>query len=172
MQGFCYLSLVTDAYSRKICGYCLYETLEARGSEEALLMALRSRPTATSTFQTIHHSDRGVQYCSARYVDLLNDADIAISMTQTGSPYENAVAERVNGIVKNEFNPKIIYKNFRQAQKSIDRIIKIYNEKRPHLSINYLTPEQAHSMQGEIKKAWKTYPKKYQNKKTLVEHGE
>ena len=157
--GFNYLSLVTDAYSRKILGHCLYETLEADGCILALAMAIDSRGKIPRGYKTIHHSDRGVQYCSAEYVDMLIRADIAISMTQSGSPYENAMAERVNGTIKNEFNPRIIYNNHRHAKRSIKKIIDIYNRERPHLSIDYKTPDEAHVMSGPIVKRWKNYPK-------------
>lgn len=107
-------------------------------------MALKLRVNLNGELPLIHHSDRGAQYCSAHYIEMLNDGNIAISMTQSGSPYENAMTERVNGIVKNEFNPKIIYKNHIQAKKAIDKIIHTYNTKRPHLSLDYMTPEQAY----------------------------
>ncbi|MES1223642.1 MAG: IS3 family transposase, partial [Bacteroidota bacterium] len=130
LQGFCYLSLITDAYSRKIVGYSLCETLEASGPIEALKMAVEKRQKA-SPFILIHHSDRGVQYCSAEYVEILTKQEIAISMTQSGSPYENALAERVNGIIKNDFYPRQVYQNYKEAKKAISKIIHIYNEKRP-----------------------------------------
>jgi len=157
LNGFSYLSLVTDAYSRKIIGYCLYETLEAQGCLLALSMAIDSRGKIPKGYKTIHHSDRGVQYCSAEYVDMLVEANIAISMTQSGSPYENAIAERVNGIIKNEFDPNVIYKNHNQAKRSISKAIEIYNGRRPHLSLDYKTPEEAYSMAGPIAKRWKNY---------------
>lgn len=157
--GFNYLSLVTDAYSRKILGYCLYKTLEAEGCIQALAMAISSRGSVAKGIKTIHHSDRGVQYCSAGYVEMLKKANIQISMTQSGSPYENAIAERVNGIIKNEFNPRVVYANHLQAKRSIEKIIAIYNSKRPHLSLDYKTPDEAHVMSGFIKKRWKNYPK-------------
>ena len=105
----------------------------------------------------MHLSDREVQYCCAEYVDILNEDKIAISMTQSGSPYDNALAERVNGIIKNEFYPKRVYQNHKEASKALSRIIDIYNSKRPHSSINYLTPEQAHKEMGILKKQWKQY---------------
>src|SRR5664280_1727724 len=100
LEGFSYLSLITDAF----VGYALYPTLEATGCIEALEMAMNGRRNVTP-FILIHHSDRGIQYCSYEYIDILMKANIAISMTQSGSPYENALAERVNGIIKNEFSP-------------------------------------------------------------------
>lgn len=158
LEGFSYLSLITDAYSRKIVGYALHPSLEAVGCIAALKMAVDSR-NRISPFILIHHSDRGIQYCSQNYTALLNEDRIAISMTQSGSPYENALAERVNGIIKNEFFPKKVYQNHKEAKKSIAVIIGHYNERRPHASLNYHTPDQAHSMSGEIQKRWKGYPR-------------
>ncbi len=158
LEGFSYLSLITDAYSRKIVGHCLYPTLEADGCIEALQMALDGRRN-DSPFILVHHSDRGIQYCSSGYIELLNSADIAISMTQSGSPYENALAERVNGIIKNEFFPKRIYQNHREAKKALTKIIWIYNEHRPHASLDYLTPSQAEKENGELNRRWKRYSK-------------
>jgi len=158
LEGFSYLSLITDAYSRKIVGYALYPTLEAVGCIEALEMAVKGIKNI-SPYILIHHSDRGIQYCSADYIDILTKANIAISMTQNGSPYENALAERVNGIIKNEFFPKKVYQNHKEAKKTISKIILTYNEKRPHSSIDFLTPEQAHSQEGFMKKRWKQYSK-------------
>jgi putative transposase len=166
LEGFNYLSLITDAYSRKIMGYSLYQTLEAIGPLEALEMAVKERQ-GSSSFILIHHSDRGVQYCSSAYTDILTKSNIAISMTQSGSPYENALAERVNGTIKNDFFPKRVYQNFKEAKKAITKIIQVYNQKRPHASVNYLTPDEAHLKQGEIKKRWKHYVK--QNKEHINE---
>ncbi|WPX24508.1 IS3 family transposase [Mucilaginibacter sp. 5C4] len=158
LEGFSYLSLITDAYSRKIVGYALHPSLEAVGCIGALEMAVDGRKRL-SPFILIHHSDRGIQYCSQNYTALLNQDRIAISMTQSGSPYENALAERVNGIIKNEFFPKKVYQNHKEAKKCIVAIIGHYNDRRPHASLNYHTPEQAHGMSGEIKKRWKGYPR-------------
>lgn len=94
---------------------------------------------------------------------MLNEDRIVISMTQSGSPYENALAERVNGIIKNEFFPKRVYQNHKEAKKSIAVAVRRYNEKRPHASLDYFTPDQTHSMSGEISKRWKQYP--YQKKR-------
>lgn len=154
LDGFCYLSLITDAYSRKIMGYALYETLEALGLIEALVMAIKQRQQIC-LFILIHHSDRGVQYCSSEYVDILAKANIAISMTQSGSPYDNALAERVNGTIKNDFFPNKVYQNYKEAKEDISNIIQIYNQKRPHASVDYLTPNEAHLKQGDLKKRWK-----------------
>lgn len=160
VSGFSYLSLLTDLYSRKIVGYCLYPSLEAVGCLNALKMAIALNPMQTGQ-SLIHHSDRGVQYCSFEYTKLLLEHDIQISMTQSGNPYDNALAERVNGILKNEFYPKRVYLNHQDAANNISKIIKIYNSKRPHSSIDYLTPQEAHLKSGEIKKRWKNYKKSY-----------
>jgi transposase InsO family protein len=153
-EGFCYLSLVTDAYSRKIIGYCLYPTLKKEGSLSALRMALSNiedKPLAT----LIHHSDRGLQYCCSEYTTLLGSKDITISMTEKGDPYENAIAERINGILKSEFGLDKDFDNFEQARNTVENVINIYNQFRPHASCNYLTPEQAHQKEGLLKPKWK-----------------
>jgi len=152
-DGFAYLSLVTDAYSRKIVGFCLCENLSADGCIEALQIALAENPVVESL---IHHSDRGSQYCCMDYVKLLNKSNIQISMTQSGDPLENALAERVNGILKDELLEEH-YQNFQEAKKAVSIAISIYNHKRPHSSIEYLTPVAAHQRNGELKKYWKNY---------------
>ena len=168
LQGFNYLSLITDAYSRRIVGYALYETLEAIGPIEALVMAVKERQQEPS-FILIHHSDRGVQYCSAEYVDILARENISISMTQNGSPYENALAERLNGTVKNDFFPEKVYQNHKEAKTAISKIIQTYNQKRPHGSVDYLTPDQAHTKQGPLKKRWKQYSRYSKQKEDTMQ---
>ena len=147
--------------------YPLYPSLEAEGCLQALEMAINGRQNK-SGLAPIHHSDRGIQYCSAKYVEMLMDAKMPISMTQSGSPYENALAERVNGIIKNEFYPKIIYQNHAQAVRSMQKIIRTYNELRPHSSLDYLTPNQAHVRQGAIVKRWKQYRKSTKQKEVTT----
>ena len=115
-----YLSLITDAYSRKIMGYCFRQDLAAEGCIEALKMALNNRFYNQSI---IHHSDRGSQYCSHNYVDLLLKNNIAISMTENGDPYENALAERMNGIIKTEFNLYSSLLGFEQTKNKISKNI-------------------------------------------------
>lgn len=149
--GFAYLSLITDAYSRKIVGYNLGRDLSASGCVKALRMALRSNPDREGL---IHHSDRGLQYYSSRYVKLL--AETRISMTENSDPLENAIAERVNGILKQELLEKR-FESFREAQASIDEAVDIYNNLRPHLSIDMLTPAEAHTRTGTLKRHWKNY---------------
>lgn len=155
INGFVYLSLITDAYSRKIVGYSLRKDLSAEGCLNALQMALFSRKHLHQ--QLIHHSDRGCQYCCKEYVDLLNENNIAISMTNNGDPYENAIAERVNGIIKSEFNLYSSQFGFEETSSMIQKTIAAYNQFRPHASCDYLTPDQAHQKSGTLKKRWKNY---------------
>ena len=154
-EGFVYLNLVTDAHSRKIVGWAIGATLEAIYTLEALTMALRQLPRKTEGL--IHHSDRGVQYCCNDYVKKLNKNHIQISMTENGDPRENAIAERVNGILKDEWLNQIKLVSLEQAIKELKRIITIYNCHRPHLSLGMKTPEYAHNQMGKLKKYWKTY---------------
>ena len=153
-----YLFLITDAYSKKIIGFCLADTLEASNAIQALKMALKQKPVGTGNL--IHHSDRGVQYCCNDYVKLLEKAKAQISMTEDGDPLDNSIAERVNGILKDEWLYEIDHLDANTARTYIPQIVNIYNEKRPHLSIDLLTPNQAHEMQGELKRKWKNYSKK------------
>lgn len=148
---FAYLSLVTDAYSRKIVGHHLSRDLATLGCVKALRMALRNNPKRNGL---IHHSDRGSQYSSAAYVKQLGEA--RISMSEAGDPLENAIAERVNGILKDELLKKG-FVNFLQAQASIDEAVSTYNHLRPHLSIEMLTPAEAHTRTGILKRKWKNY---------------
>jgi putative transposase len=154
-KSFAYLSLVTDAYSRKVTGFCLSRGLSADGPAGALEMALKGK---TGPGPLLHHSDRGTQYCSQGYVSLLADNHIGISMTQSGDPRDNAIAERVNGILKQELLREV-YPNFSQAKQAVATAIDIYNRHRPHSSIDMLTPEQAHRRTGELRRRWKSYYK-------------
>ena len=160
-----YLSLITDAYSRKIMGYCFRQDLAAEGCIEALKMALNNRFYNQSI---IHHSDRGSQYCSHNYVDLLLKNNIAISMTENGDPYENALAERMNGIIKTEFNLYSSLLGFEQTKNKISKSIKSYNELRTHASCDYLTPNQAHLQSDKLNKRWKNYNKSFYQEKSIV----
>lgn len=147
-----YLHLITDAYSKKIVGYELSDNLMATSTLKALNMAVINRKYNNSL---IHHSDRGLQYCSKEYTQYLSKNDIQISMTQSYDPYENAIAERVNGILKEEFGLFEIFENFENLKKQVEESIWLYNQIRVHLSINMLTPNQAH-LQNQIKlKRWK-----------------
>ena len=158
---FMYLFLVTDMYSRKIIGYTISRSLKAIGAIEALKMAI-SQTNRMSLGQTIHHSDRGVQYCCNDYTNLLKSRNMDISMTENGDPLENAIAERVNRTLKEEFmdDYKSGYKSIRIAKTEIKRNIQFYNQIRPHRSIEMLTPNQAHLRTGKLKRKWKSYYKK------------
>lgn len=139
---FVYLFLITDAYSRKIVGWHLAKSLAIEGALEALKMALKQCPI---TEGLIHHSDRGIQYCSKEYVKLLQKNDARISMTEQNHCYENALAERVNGILKEEFMLNEEFACQSMALQAVKQAIKTYNNYRPHWSINLLTPEQIHT---------------------------
>ncbi len=147
-DGFNYLHLITDAYSKRIVGFELSDNLKAESTINALKMALKGRKYPDR--KLTHHSDRGLQYCSDDYVQILIDNDIAISMTENSDPYENAIAERVNGILKQEFSIGDGFKNHLMALHEIKKSIYIYNHKRPHRSCEMLTPEKAH-LNGKYK---------------------
>ncbi len=151
-EGFAYLSLITDAYSRKIVGYDLCRDLSARGCVGALRMALRENPDRVGL---IHHSDRGLQYSSSAYMKVLGPK-IQVSMTEKSDPLENAIAERVNGILKDELLEKH-FESFNEAQKKINEAVIVYNNLRPHMSIDMLTPAEAHLRNGDLKRLWKNY---------------
>jgi transposase InsO family protein len=138
VKGFCYLALVTDLYSRKIVGYDICDSLELLGALRALKMALRK---AKNLKRLIHHSDRGVQYCSNQYTGELLKRNIKISMTEENHCYENAVAERVNGILKDEFYLDLTFFSTELAQRASKNAIKLYNNERLHLSLDYKTPD-------------------------------
>lgn len=142
IKGFGYLSLITDANSRKIVGYNLSRNLGIKGCMRALRMALCQVPKG---IDLIHHSDRGIQYCSYDYTDLLKKHGVRISMTEQDHVYENALAERVNGILKEEFLLGETLASYEIAQSMVKESIQIYNQERPHLSLNYETPEQRHA---------------------------
>jgi putative transposase len=155
-KGFKYLWLITDAYSRKIVGYNLSDTLEAKHGIEALQKAINELKDPPNDL--IHHSDRGIQYCSNTYTSLLKSSGIKISMTQNGDPLENAIAERINGIIKQEFLYQIQDESM-SIKKRLDTGVNTYNRHRPHMSTNMLTPEQAHQTSGVLKRKWKNYYK-------------
>lgn len=127
-------------------------------------MALNNLPKQSQA-SLIHHSDRGVQYCSETYVKLLQENNIQISMTENGDPLENAIAERINGILKSEYLKHYRVNTFTEAAKVLDNAIKLYNQDRPHFSIGLLTPEQVHSNEINVEKLWKNYY--YKNNKIV-----
>lgn len=138
---FVYLFLITDMFSRKIVGWHLSNSLGIEGAMIALKMALKQCPDTTGL---IHHSDRGIQYCSKDYTKLLCKNNVGISMTEENHCYENSLAERVNGILKDEFYLDVVFGSHMAAFKAVKQAINIYNEIRPHLSLNYATPEEIH----------------------------
>jgi len=140
-KDHCYLALITDAYSRKIIGYDISQSLELKGCLRALKMACRGKQLVN----TIHHSDRGIQYCSNQYTGLLRTNQIQISMAETGNCYENALAERMNGILKSEFNLDAIFENLDQAVKATKQAIDTYNTKRPHMALNMKIPDELYA---------------------------
>ena len=154
--GFCYLSLVTDYYTKEIIGWCLGETLEAKFAMEALNMAL-SRLDGNPAEDLIHHSDRGVQYASYDYTRLLKKHNIKISMTECGDPKDNAVAERVNGIIKNELLMGTSFFSIEEVRKALKVAVDFYNNERPHMSLDWKTPAEAALCTGELEKKWKSY---------------
>lgn len=156
-RGFLYLYLITDAYSRKIIGWQLSDNLESNNAILALYMAISQLPAECKDI--IHHSDRGIQYCSVKYVRVLETHGIKISMTVNGDPYENAIAERVNGILKTEWLYDMNLQGLKDARNAVEEIIRIYNTERLHTSIEMMTPEQAHCKTGTLKRLWKSYRK-------------
>lgn len=141
IKGHCYLALITDAFSRKIVGYDISNTLELEGCLRALKRALGQLPPGQDL---VHHSDRGVQYCSYEYVKLLEKNNIRISMTEQNHCYENAIAERVNGILKDEFYLDQCFTSTKEAMDACKCAIMLYNKQRLHLSLEYKTPEMVH----------------------------
>lgn len=143
IKGFCYLALITDMYSRKIVGYDISDSLELAGCLRALKLALK---TARPAAGLVHHSDRGIQYCSNQYVEALTKRGIRISMTEENHCYENAIAERVNGILKDEFYLDQCFFSTQHACIATKSAIDIYNYKRLHLSLGYKTPNEVFKM--------------------------
>jgi transposase InsO family protein len=152
--GHYYLHLVTDAYSKKIVGHTLAGNMHAATTLAALRMAVeaRARPGESLT----HHSDRGLQYSSSIYTGYLRANGIAVSMTEESDPYENAVAERVNGILKDEFGLGSRFEDFTMLKRQVRESIELYNGLRPHMSVDMLTPEEAHRQEEVVLKKWKT----------------
>lgn len=155
-----YLSLVTDAYSKVIVGFNVSRSLNATGATSALIEALKNRKYPNE--QLIHHSDRGLQYCCDAYQEVLNENDVKCSMTEKYDPYQNAVAERVNGILKQEFIRGIMTNDLELMKKLIQQSINIYNNERPHWSCFMRTPAYMHQ-QREIK------IRTYETKNSIVE---
>ncbi|MET4141466.1 IS3 family transposase [Pedobacter sp. UYP1] len=159
---FLYISFITDAFSRKVLGYNVAENMLSIESVKALKMALDG---AEGIDFLHHHSDRGLQYCSNEYVQVLEENDIKISMTETSDPRDNAIAERLNGIIKNEYLSSYVVKNLEEGKQVLDFVIKLYNEERPHMSIGNLTPELVHHGNAKPPQLWKNY---YHKNSTIV----
>jgi transposase InsO family protein len=157
-KEFLYLFLITDAYSKKILGYKLAKNLDSVHAVNSLQDAIKN--TCQPIPGLIHHSDRGIQYCSKEYTDMLIKHGISISMTENGDPLENAIAERINGILKDEYLNDEIIKNGDLDEEKLKKTIEKYNKIRPHLSCNMLTPEIAHESKGSLKRKWKNYYRK------------
>lgn len=151
-EGYVYGHFLTDAYSKKMMGFEIADDMKASSTLKALKMALRNRIYEQ---QLIHHSDRGMQYCSKEYTSVLKRNNILISMTQDGSPYDNAIAERINRIMKEEFLLGHTYKNIEQVRKLAIKAIDIYNNFRPHWSNGLLTPNDMHHQNAQPVKTWK-----------------
>jgi transposase InsO family protein len=145
-EGNCYLNLVTDAYSRKIMGYSIADNMTAETMKTAYAMALQQRQYA---HPLMHHSDRGLQYCSEEYVRLSNEAKVIISMTENGDPYENALAERMNKTLKEEFGLGRLLPSKQQAFRLAAEAVELYNHNRPHLSLNMKTPQIVHLQKSQ-----------------------
>jgi putative transposase len=167
-HDFNYLSLITDAHSRMIVGYCLHPFLTTDGCLKALDMAIASRTKTGESL--VHHSDRGTQYCSFQYVSRLKESKIAISMTENGDPYENAIAERVNGILKADFKLDRVFRSHAEALIATHAAVRAYNTMRPHMSCDYLTPSAAHQLDGPMRRHWKK--KTIKGKEALLAGGD
>lgn len=165
-----YISFITDAWSHKIVGYQVAETMEAIESIEALKMALKGLGKEKET-SLIHHSDRGAQYCSAEYVKLLKDNQIGVSMTENGDPRENAIAERLNGIIKEEYIDNYDVNSLKEAKQLLKSVVDLYNDQRPHMSNGNQTPTKIHHSKTNTKpeKLWKNY---YRQKPTFVKQDQ
>lgn len=166
--GHYYISFITDAYSRKIVGYHVADTMEAIESATALKMAIKTLKINAKGL--IHHSDRGSQYCSSMYVNILKKEGIKISMTENGDPLENAIAERINGIIKGEYLFDYLIKTLLNAKEVLKSVVKLYNEDRPHSSIGNAVPSKVHNNDTdiEIKRLWKNYYQPSQTCETRV----
>ena len=157
--AFCYLSLILDAYTEEIVGWSVGPTLDAQYPIQALEMALK-RLDGQEHIDLIHHSDRGCQYASTRYVKLLKDNNIRISMTESGDPKDNAQAERINNTMKNELLKGIRFTCIKEVIDAVEQAVDFYNNERPHMSLDMMTPAMAAFCEGEIKKRWLSYREK------------
>ena len=164
-ERFAYLFLITDAYSRKIVGFHVSDDMKVSSAVVALKKAIAQKPAETIV---IHHSDRGIQYCSTEYVNLLQQNNAMISMTDNGDPLENAIAERVNGILKTELISNY-YNSIDEASVHISRCITIYNYRRRHSSLNWQIPADVHTQKGPQIRRWKNYYQAPKNKEVIMQ---
>ncbi|MBB6061477.1 transposase InsO family protein [Hymenobacter luteus] len=156
--GCLYISLLTDAYSRRIMGFAVADTLATVHARRALEMALRQISKRAGS-QLIHHSDRGIQYCSQEYLEMLAPFHIQVSMTENSDPLENAIAERVNGILKQEYLSQQPVHTLLEAEQHVEQAVFLYNYKRLHLSCDMQSPNEAHGSWGPLERRWKNYYK-------------
>lgn len=147
-EGNCYLNMVTDAYTRKIMGYAIADNMEAANMKQAFQMAVSNRKN--KQYPLIHHSDRGMQYCSAEYVSIADQHHIKMSMTENGDPYENALAERMNRTLKEELGLGAVLKSKLHAKLLTEEAIDLYNNYRPHLSLKMKTPESVYKQKSQL----------------------
>ena len=153
---FCFLTMVMDAYSKRILGWCVAPTLEAKHTLRALRMAIATLPDGFCG-TIIHHSDRGVQYVCGDYVRELLDHHITPSMTEDGNPKDNAMAERINSTMKNELLYGMTFTAISQVAEAVGNAVGFYNGERPHSSLDWHTPDEAHRMEGELKRHWHSW---------------
>ena len=165
---FCYLSLILDAYTEEVVGWSVGPTLETTYPLEALEMALKRLEEKTD-ITLIHHSDRGCQYACSGYIKLLNDNHIRISMTESGDPKDNAQAERINNTMKNELLKDMRFSCIDEVIAAVARAVDFYNNERPHMSIDMMTPSMAAACEGELKKHWISYREKAIREKQALE---
>lgn len=164
-----FLYLITDAYSQKLVGWHLGIDLKAFSAVKALKMAIKNNKEKLDGL--IHHSDRGVQYCSAEYTELLKNYTIRISMANPGSPQENAIAERINGILKEEWIYDMSFGSLKNGRRQVKQVITIYNTIRPHNTLKNRTPEQIHSLGFKRHKTVRVIGKTYKYRKRATRSG-
>ena len=165
--SFCYLSLILDAYTEEIVGWSVGPTLETKYPVEALNMALK-RIDGKNDISLIHHSDRGCQYASSEYVQLLKEHNIRISMTETGDPKDNAQAERINNTMKNELLKGKRFTDIQMVIDAVNKAVDFYNNERPHMSIGMMTPSKAAVYDGVVEKIWTSYREKAIREKRIA----
>lgn len=152
--------MISDCYTKEIISWYVGDTLEAWHSVECLLQAVETL-AGEEPADLIHHSDRGIQYVSAAYTSVLYEAGIRISMTESGDPKDNAVAERLNNTIKNELFKDIKFHSMEEVRRAMTRAVDFFNNERPHMSLDNMTPRQAASYKGKINKKWTSYREKY-----------